>query len=224
MSELAPLPQFFWPGITGAAGNGYQLYTYAAGTTTPLATYTDETGLTPNTNPVVLNSSGFASVWIGNNSYKFILYDNNNNLIWSQDNIQSLATQLALFGVPIYQSVNISYTQLQTASTSNAIQLFALPSRTLLSHVVIKSSTAFTGGSISDLTIQVGPSGNYGQLIDNFSIFQAVADQTFANVGTEYIGSFSGTTPIYINATSVGANLSALTQGSLTAYYSYTPF
>ncbi len=41
-----------------------KLYTYAAGTTTPLATYTNEGGATPNANPVILDAAGCANVWL----------------------------------------------------------------------------------------------------------------------------------------------------------------
>lgn len=54
---------------------GGLLYTYSAGTTTPLPTYTDSTGLILNSNPVVLDSVGEASIWLGNSAYKFLLKD-----------------------------------------------------------------------------------------------------------------------------------------------------
>jgi len=66
---------------------GGKLYTYAAGTTTPLATYTDSTGASANTNPVILDSRGEASVWLANSLYKFELRDSVDALIWTSDNI-----------------------------------------------------------------------------------------------------------------------------------------
>ena len=54
---------------------GGLIYTYSAGTTTPLATYTDATGTTPASNPIVLDSAGRppnGGVW-GSGVYKFIL-------------------------------------------------------------------------------------------------------------------------------------------------------
>jgi hypothetical protein len=66
---------------------GGLLYSYAAGTTTPLATYTDETAGTPNTNPIVLNSVGAASIWMGNLAYKFKLTDSVGNVQWTVDNV-----------------------------------------------------------------------------------------------------------------------------------------
>lgn len=48
----------------GTPAAGYKIFTYQAGTTTKATTYTDESGLTPNTNPIVLDSRGEASVWV----------------------------------------------------------------------------------------------------------------------------------------------------------------
>ncbi len=50
------------------------IFTYQGGTTTPLATYTDSTGGTANPNPVVLDSTGSATMWLGANTYKFVAY------------------------------------------------------------------------------------------------------------------------------------------------------
>jgi hypothetical protein len=66
---------------------GGKLYTYAAGTTTPQATYTDYTGGTANTNPVIFNSRGEAAVWCGNSRYYMVLKDADDNLIWTADNV-----------------------------------------------------------------------------------------------------------------------------------------
>jgi len=41
------------------------VYTYQAGTSTPLATYTDQAGGTPNTNPIILDANGEAQIWVG---------------------------------------------------------------------------------------------------------------------------------------------------------------
>ena len=54
---------------------GGKLYTYAAGTTTPLAVYSDTTGTTPLTNPVILDANGIAQIYLGTASYKFLLTD-----------------------------------------------------------------------------------------------------------------------------------------------------
>ena len=84
---ISPPPrlQFFTnAGVPMASG---LLYTYAAGTTTPLVTYTDSTGLVANTNPVILDSRGEASIWLGGVGYKFKLATPANVDVWTQDNI-----------------------------------------------------------------------------------------------------------------------------------------
>lgn len=74
---------------------GGKLFTYEAGTTTKLATYTDSGGLTPNTNPVILDFRGEANLWIPPNvPYKYVLApstdtDPPTNPIWSVDNVVS---------------------------------------------------------------------------------------------------------------------------------------
>jgi hypothetical protein len=67
---------------------GGKVYTYAAGTTTPLATFQDSTGLVSNTNPIILDSRGEANIWLSPSlAYKFILKDANDAPIWTVDNI-----------------------------------------------------------------------------------------------------------------------------------------
>ena len=51
--SISPTPKLQFLDANGAPLAGGLLYTYAAGTTTPLASYTDSTGVTANTNPVV---------------------------------------------------------------------------------------------------------------------------------------------------------------------------
>jgi hypothetical protein len=78
--------------FTTAAGvplSGGKVYTYIAGTTTPQATFTDYTGATPNTNPVILNSRGEANIWLGGALYKFKLTDANDVEIWTVDYISA---------------------------------------------------------------------------------------------------------------------------------------
>jgi len=86
-TSLSPPPKLQFFDLNGAPLSGGLLYTYAAGTTTPLATYTDSTGNFANTNPIVLDSRGEANVWLGAAIYKFALYTSAGVLIWTVDNI-----------------------------------------------------------------------------------------------------------------------------------------
>lgn len=74
MASLSPPPKLQFFGSDGLPLVGGKLYTYAAGTSTPLATYTDFTEATQNTNPVILDSTGQANVWVPETTtYKYIL-------------------------------------------------------------------------------------------------------------------------------------------------------
>lgn len=86
-TSLSPTPKLQFFDLNGDPLSGGLLYTYAAGTTTPLASYTDSTGLIANTNPIVLDSRGEANVWLSGAIYKFALYTSVGVLIWTVDNI-----------------------------------------------------------------------------------------------------------------------------------------
>jgi len=74
MASLSPTPKLQFFGTDGLPLVGGKLYTYAAGTTTPIATYTDNTESSQNTNPVILDSAGQASVWLTDTTtYKYVL-------------------------------------------------------------------------------------------------------------------------------------------------------
>lgn len=84
-----PRQQFFT--INGVPLAGGFLYTYAAGTTTPQATYQDANGSAANTNPIVLDSGGFANVWLAALTYKIVAQDSNGVEQWSQDNVSAVS-------------------------------------------------------------------------------------------------------------------------------------
>lgn len=72
---------------------GGLLYTYNAGTTTPVSTYTSRLGVAFNTNPIVLDAAGRtpAEIWLnGGSLYKFVLKDSTFVQIGSYDNIPAV--------------------------------------------------------------------------------------------------------------------------------------
>ena len=93
MAVLAPEPKAQFFAADGTPLVGGKVYTYAAGTTTPLATFTDASADTPNTNPVILDSRGECNLWFTTAaSYKIVLKDANDVLQWSVDNITTYGT------------------------------------------------------------------------------------------------------------------------------------
>jgi hypothetical protein len=93
--KLSPLAGAGWQffdnlGIPLAGG---LLYTYTAGTTTPQATYTSNTGTITNANPIVLDSAGRVTneIWLtANTSYKFVLQTPAAVTIGTYDNISGI--------------------------------------------------------------------------------------------------------------------------------------
>lgn len=72
--------------------SGGQLFVYAAGTTTPVTVYADVNLTIPLSNPVILDTSGRAIVFLPTGPYKFVLRDANSVTIWITDNIQATQT------------------------------------------------------------------------------------------------------------------------------------
>lgn len=67
---------------------GGKINTYEAGTSTPLASYQDLAGSTPNANPVVLDAAGRATVRLTDGvAYKFIVTDSDDVTVTTLDNI-----------------------------------------------------------------------------------------------------------------------------------------
>lgn len=77
------VPIFYYPGATAG-----QLFTYVANSTTPQVTYSDAAGTVPNTNPVVLDTTGAAIVRLGIGlSYDFVLKDQTGTTtLWTANN------------------------------------------------------------------------------------------------------------------------------------------
>jgi hypothetical protein len=80
-------------GVTGLPLSGGRLYSYQAGSSTPLATYTTVSGTIANANPIILGTDGRApnEIWLtfGYN-YKFILQDSAGGTIATYDDIYGI--------------------------------------------------------------------------------------------------------------------------------------
>ena len=108
------------------------LTTYSAGSTTPVATYIDSTGATPNTNPIILNARGECSLWLSANvGYKFALTDSSGNAIsgYPVDNVIN-SFLLSLYGGVDTGSANAYVLNFTASFTSLAdgIVLYWYPS------------------------------------------------------------------------------------------------
>ena len=88
LSSVGVDQQFF--DNNGVPLAGGLIYTYQAGSSTPLVTYTDNAGTIANANPIVLDSSGRVpnEIWmLAGYSYKFIIQTSTGSSIISLDNL-----------------------------------------------------------------------------------------------------------------------------------------
>lgn len=101
----------------GVPLSGGLIYTYAAGTTTPQATYTTSAGTVAHTNPIVLNSAGRVpggELWLVMAlNYKFVLQTSAAVTIATYDNIYGSGSRVAYLD-------NFTGTGLQTAFALSA--------------------------------------------------------------------------------------------------------
>lgn len=109
----------------GVILSGGKIYTYAAGTTTPQATYTSAAGVTPHANPIILDSAGRVpggEIWLTDGLiYKFVIETATSILLGTYDNITGVNSnfvnytvqeevQTATAGQTVFNLTTINYT------------------------------------------------------------------------------------------------------------------
>lgn len=121
--------QFFHP-TTGELLVGGKVWHYVPGTSTLKDTWQDSAGATLNTNPVILDSQGSATIW-GKGAYRQLLLTASNSQVWDQvttssisdamdpvTSASSLAAARTAFGISVpWQSVIGQSTLSQGMST-----------------------------------------------------------------------------------------------------------
>lgn len=85
---LLPVPRAQFFDSSGRPLAGGQLFSYAAGTSTPQPTYIDASGSAANPNPVILDAGGSANVWLNATlTYKFVLKSAAGVTQWTVDGV-----------------------------------------------------------------------------------------------------------------------------------------
>lgn len=145
---------------TGAPLAGGQLFTYQSGTTTPLATYTDYTGTAVNLNPVVLDATGSANVWLATGAaYRFVLEDSLGNVQWTVDGIVAGGTSsnLSFGGAIVGLFVSMPYSPTMTFNALNVGSFYTVLSGNVTSSSVLNP----TPGQLLTFDICQNSTGNY---------------------------------------------------------------
>lgn len=126
MASLSPSPKLQFFGTDGLPLVGGKLYTYAAGTTTPIATYTDNTQANLNTNPIILDSAGQANVWLADTiTYKYTLTDADNVPLFTVDYVSVPVTTNSFASPP---AIGTGVPNEGTFTNLNVVDLLTLES------------------------------------------------------------------------------------------------
>ena len=186
----SPKQQFFT--AAGVPLVGGKVYTYAAGTSTPLATYQDSTGTVSNTNPIILDSRGECNLWLlPANAYKFILKDSTDTLIWTVDNINL--------------GINFSNVII-TGGSINGVTIGNIdPGTAVFTDLTATGTVTFNG--VTQMQIPAGPTANrsttpvdgmirYNNTTDRYEGNNTVAGQTISTL------QLSGTVTAILTTTS----------------------
>lgn len=88
MASLFTAARFRALDADGNPLSGGKVYTYEAGTTTPKSSFTNSAALTPNANPVILDSEGYANIWL-DGTYRIDIYSSADTLISTTDNVSN---------------------------------------------------------------------------------------------------------------------------------------
>ena len=161
----------------GAPLAGGLIYTYAAGTTTPLTSYTTSAGNVANTNPIVLDSAGRlpSQLWLTTTSiYKFVLQTSTATQIGSYDNIagavdsaslaassgSSLIGFIASGNGAVAETVQTKLRQMVSPQDFGAVADNTTVDRTAVNAAIVASARIYAPTETAYLASKVGNTGS----------------------------------------------------------------
>lgn len=189
-----------------------KLYTYIAGSSTPVVTYKTISGGTEsanrNTNPIILDMSGKANLVISKDTaYKFVLFDRNDVKVDEWDNVTACGSEgggsyedIVVEGTTNEINVTPSVTQgvkRYVVSLSNSIKSAILSLTGLYNNVVnsLENKADKVQGATAGNLASLDSNGNLtdsGYKVGDFKTKQtAVPDPSASGTGLEFISSVS---------------------------------
>lgn len=112
---------------SGNVLTGGKIYTYEAGTTTPLTTYTSSSGNTAHTNPIVLDAAGRVpggEIWNALLLYKFVLKTSADVTIATYDNVGSSFNATAIIANFTGNGSTVNFTLASPPAGENATNVY----------------------------------------------------------------------------------------------------
>lgn len=203
MARISPYTFFRAFDNNGAILSGGKLYTYEAGTSTPKVTYTDAGEGTPNDNPIILDAYGEADIWLGQGAYKFVLYDKNDVLQRTVDDV--IGDTISAFGSSfVSTSTNLNITSVYENSIvlcDDSLTLSLLPAATA------DEGFYFIVKNIGSGTVTIDPDAS--ETINNASTYslEAGASISVNCNGSEWYTLFEDNSILDDNNTFTGDNI-----------------
>lgn len=155
----------------GSPAAGWQIFTYAAGSSTPLAAYTDSTGNTPQSSPIVLDALGFPAmgqIWLqAGRAYKLQLTDAGGVVKKTEDNVTGVNDTSV--STDEWGDTGVSPTYISTTSFS------LLGDQTSAFHIGRRAKFQVTAGTV------------YGRIIS--SVFTTLTTVTMVMDGSQVLDS-----------------------------------
>lgn len=111
----------------------------------------------------------------------------------------------------------LTYANFQTGALTITVNARTLPANRSLFSLIVKHSIVFAGTGISALVLDVGISGDATKFVNGFDLMQAVTSSAQDSVLAVYYPAVA--TEIQVRVTATGANLSALTAGSVDIHF-----
>lgn len=145
--DLTPNPKLQLLDNNGQPLAGGCVFTYATGTSTPLATYSESTGTNVNANPTIADGGGRLSIWLQNQSYRIQVWGNggvNGNgcasgfMLYSVDGVVSKGLQALTSGAVILAPPGRAN---QTIAGPLTADQFNGPVSQLLPSITVKTAT-----------------------------------------------------------------------------------
>jgi len=112
----------------GVPLTGGKIFSYQAGTTTPLATYTSSSGAVAHTNPIILDSAGRVpsggEIWVALQLYKFVLKTSADVTIATYDNVGSSFNATAIIANFTGDGTTVAFTLASAPAGENATNVY----------------------------------------------------------------------------------------------------